>query len=148
MTVKLELIDELRKRANVSYKDAKEALEKANGDIVEALIYLEKQNKVDEGKENSFLNTIKKIIKKGNNTKFIIKKKENTILSLPVTAVVIITVVAPYITVAGIIVAILTGHKIKFQGKNGENMKANDTIDKITDIVDKARTNFTEECEK
>ena len=45
MAVKLELIDELRKRANVSYEDAKDALEKCNGDIVEALIYLEKQNK-------------------------------------------------------------------------------------------------------
>ena len=42
MSVNLELIDELRKRANVSYEDARDALEKCNGDMVEALIYLEK----------------------------------------------------------------------------------------------------------
>ncbi len=148
MTVKLELIDELKRRANVSYEEAREALEKTNGDIVEALIYLEKQNKVNQEKESSFFTIVKKIIKKGNNTKFIIRKGQNTILSLPVTVVVIITVVAPYVTVIGLIVALITGHKIKFQGKNGEDMKVNETIDKVTNIVDKAKESFTENATK
>jgi len=148
MTIKLELIDELKRRANVSYEEARDALEKTNGDMVEALIYLEKQNKVNDEKECSFISTVKKIIKKGNKTKFTIKKGENTILSLPVTAVVIITVVAPYVTVIGLIVALITGHKIKFQGKNGENMKVNETIDKVTNIVDKAKESFSENTTK
>lgn len=45
MSISIEQIDLLRKRANVGYKEAKEALEKCNGDIVEALSYLEEQNK-------------------------------------------------------------------------------------------------------
>lgn len=148
MTVKLELIDELKRRANVSYEEARDALEKTNGDMVEALIYLEKQNKVNQEKESSFFTIVKKIIKKGNRTKFIVRKAETTILSLPVTAVVIITVVAPYVTVIGLIVALLTGYKIKFQGKNGEDMKVNETIDKVTNIVDKAKESFTEDIKK
>lgn len=144
MTIKLELIDELKRRANVSYEEARDALEKTNGDMVEALIYLEKQNKVNEEKESGFFTIVKKIIKKGNKTKFIVKKGQNTILSLPVTAVVIITVIAPYLTVIGLIIALLTGHKIKFQGKNGEDMKVNETIDKVTNIVDKAKESFNE----
>jgi NACalpha-BTF3-like transcription factor len=46
MAVSLELIEILRERANISYEEAKEALEKCNNDVVEALIYLEKQDKI------------------------------------------------------------------------------------------------------
>lgn len=42
----LEQIEKLRERANVSYSEAKDALEGANGDLLEALISLEKQGKV------------------------------------------------------------------------------------------------------
>ncbi len=38
MNVSLEQIDLLRKRANVSYEEAKEVLEKFDGDIIEALV--------------------------------------------------------------------------------------------------------------
>jgi len=46
MSVNLEQIEALRERANVSYGEAKEALEVCDGDLVEALIYLEKNNKI------------------------------------------------------------------------------------------------------
>lgn len=145
MSIDLKLIDELKKRADVSYEDAKEALEKNNGDLVEALIYLEKQNKVKTEPENGFISSVKKIIKKGNRIKFIIKKEESTILSIPLTAGIIITVFAPYVTVIGIILAIFTGHKIRFQSAEGEDMKVNETVDKVTNIVDKVKTNLTSE---
>lgn len=43
---KLEQIEKLRERAKVSYDEAREAYEHANGDLLDALIYLEKQGKV------------------------------------------------------------------------------------------------------
>jgi len=42
----LEKVEKLRERTNVSYAEAKEALEKAGGDLLGALIYLENQGKV------------------------------------------------------------------------------------------------------
>ncbi|MEM1485769.1 ubiquitin [Oscillospiraceae bacterium PP1C4] len=42
----LEQVEKLRDRANVSYDEAKEALKASNDDLLEALIYLEKQGKV------------------------------------------------------------------------------------------------------
>jgi len=141
MNINLEQIDELRKRTNASYGDAKKALEECNGDIVEALIYLEKEKKIKpeetEGVDHlsNFIKAVKKIVKKGNETKFIIRKKDSNVLTLPVTIVVIITVIAPYITVFGLILALLTGHRIKFQGKNGEDMKVNETLDKVSDSL-------------
>ncbi len=43
---KLEQIEKLRERAEVSYQKAKEAYEQADGDLLDALIYLEEQGKV------------------------------------------------------------------------------------------------------
>lgn len=44
--ITLEQVEKLREKANVSYDEAKAALEAANGDMLEALINLEKQGKV------------------------------------------------------------------------------------------------------
>ena len=44
--ITLEMVDKLKERANVSYEDAKAALEVTNGDLLEAMIYLEKQGKI------------------------------------------------------------------------------------------------------
>lgn len=44
--ITLEQVEKLRDRANVSYDEAKAALEIANGDVLEALIQLEKKGSV------------------------------------------------------------------------------------------------------
>ena len=44
--VTLEQVERLRERADVSLEDAKGALEATDGDLLDALIYLEKQGKV------------------------------------------------------------------------------------------------------
>ena len=41
----LEKVDKLRERANVSYEEAKEALEASNWDLLDAMVYLEKHGK-------------------------------------------------------------------------------------------------------
>jgi len=42
----LEQVEKLCAMANISYEEAKAALDVANGDLLEAIIYLEKQGKV------------------------------------------------------------------------------------------------------
>ena len=44
--ITLEQVEKLKERANVSYEDAKEALEATGGDLLDAVIFLEKQGKV------------------------------------------------------------------------------------------------------
>ena len=44
--ITLEQVDKLKERANVSYEDAKAALEITGGDLLEAVIYLEKLGKI------------------------------------------------------------------------------------------------------
>ncbi len=44
----LEKVEKLRQRANVTYEDAKKALEACNWDMLDAMVYLEKLGKVKE----------------------------------------------------------------------------------------------------
>lgn len=115
MTVSLELIEMLRERANVSYEEAKEALEKCNDDVVEALIYLEKQDKIktppkDAPAKSGFWATVKKLIKTCNETKMIISKDGLTIVDLPLTVIILITIIAAPITIIGLAAALFTNH--------------------------------------
>jgi hypothetical protein len=147
MSARLEEIDELRKRANVSYEDAREALERFNGDMIEALIYLEKQNKLKSNQCSSFFDKVKHIVKKGNNTLMTFRKRERIVVSLPVTIAVLITVFAPYITFIGVILALVTGHRIKFEGKEGENdsVRVNNALERVSDMVDSAKKKMAED---
>ena len=43
----LEMVEKLRERAGVTYDDAKAALDASGGDLLEAMILLEKQGKID-----------------------------------------------------------------------------------------------------
>jgi len=47
--VTMEQVERLREKANVSYDEAKAALEASNNDLLDAIIYLEKQGKVKSG---------------------------------------------------------------------------------------------------
>ena len=40
-----EKVDKIRERASVSYEEAREALQHANGDLLDAMVYLEQQGK-------------------------------------------------------------------------------------------------------
>ncbi len=50
----LEKVEKLREKADVSYDEAREALRACDGDILDALVYLEKQGKVNEKKSTSY----------------------------------------------------------------------------------------------
>ncbi len=149
MSINLEQIDELRKRASVSYEDAKNALEQCGGNIIEALVILEKQNKIkpDEipSSESKFFKRVKRLIKKGNETKLVIKKDDTVVLNICVTLAVILTIVASPIVITALILALVTKHKIRIQKKNHENSEVNNIFDKMSLAVNKITTKITEE---
>lgn len=149
MSINLEQIDELRKRANVSYEDAKNALEQSEGNLIEALVYLEKQNKIKPEEipcnGSNFFKKVKKLIKKGNETKLIVKKDDIVVLNICVTLSVILTIVATPFVIAALILALVTNHKIRIQKKNDEDLEVNKIFDKMSIAVNKVTTKITEE---
>ncbi len=94
----LEKIDVIRDRMDVSYKEAKEALEKAGGDPVEALVLLESQfdeepgrlydlkerwTRKIQGKSEEVVGRLKEIMDKGTATKIRLKQGDRTLLEIP-----------------------------------------------------------------
>lgn len=140
MKVTLEQIDSLRQRANVSYEDAKEALEMFEGDIVEALVYLEKEKKVKAKKKSEsraqFVDSLKRIIKKGNNTRFVIKNSKGTVLNIPITLAIIVSILATAFVIIVLLAALLTKHRISIKKNNGESLEVNKVFDKMATVVD------------
>ena len=51
---KLEKVERLRERANVSYEEASKALDEANGDLLDALVILERQGKTKSPEQSTF----------------------------------------------------------------------------------------------
>lgn len=134
MKVTLEQIDELRNRVNVSYEEAKSTLEKNDGDLIKSIIELEKKKgRKNESKGNftSFANRLLSL-------KLSVKNKDGDILiNIPLVLVLITFIMAFWVVLFGLVLAILTSCKIKiYRDKNSinvSNLKRNmkETVDKI-----------------
>jgi len=143
MKITLEQIDFLRERANVSYREAKEALEETGGDIVEALVMLERQNKVSGKKQQSgkssgesgLWDSIKNFFRKMNRIRFVLKNEKSVLINFPLTVALILAIVATPFVVVGILVALFAGYRIQFKTDKGEDMAVNKYFDKMSDSV-------------
>lgn len=159
--ITLEQVDVVRERCNVSYAQAKEALEACNVDVLEAIIYIEqnqkKENENSETKDNEYTfnavsmeelkNLIKGLIEKGNVTRIKIKKDDKEILDIPVNAGIAASVIAitiPPILAAVVIAAIATQITIEVTKEDGSvevinkyvTQVANDVKNKASDLAD------------
>jgi len=91
MEITLEQIELVKDRTGVSYKEAKEALEFANGNVVDAIIYIEDNidascTAKENTKVNEFKNLIKDAVNKGNVNRIKVYKGETVLINLPLTA--------------------------------------------------------------
>ena len=143
MDINLEKIELVKDRTGSTYAEAKEALEKADGSVVDAIIDLEeKMNKnydaVDGGslKDSPVFAKMKEIVDKGNVTKIMIRKGEKTIVNFPVTAGVIGAVLVPWGAILGIVAALGAQCDIGFVDDNGEVIDING---KVVGAYDKAK---------
>lgn len=113
MKITLEQIDLIRKRTNVGYMQAKQALEMSNGDIVEALAYIEQTGGTTRklSSPEGFIDKIKQLIHKGNITKLVISKDAKTIINIPVNLVIVAAIVAIHFVIISMLAALIFGCK-------------------------------------
>ncbi|MBR7088038.1 MAG: DUF4342 domain-containing protein [Mogibacterium sp.] len=143
MDINLEKIELVKDRTGATYAEAKEALEQADGSVVDAIIDIEeKMNKahdaVDGGslKDSPVFAKMKEIVDKGNVTKILIKKGEKTIVNFPLTAGVIGAALVPWGAILGIAAAVGTQCDIVFVDQNGDVIDING---KVVGVYDKAK---------
>ena len=146
MDITLEKVDAVVDRTGVSYKEAKDALEKSDGNVIEAIVYLEQQRKSwgssvsDKGEE--VLDKLKEAIRKGNATKIIIKKDGEIIMNIPVTAGAIGTILSLPMAALGISAAMLSKCTFEIVREDGQIVNVNDVVEKK---VDKVKDTFKNE---
>lgn len=153
MEITLEKIELVKDRTGVSYKEAKEALEAADGSVVDAIIDIEES--IDIKNKSRFMeqsthivDKVKEAIKKGNVAKIIVKKNDEVIMNLPVNVGIVGTVLAPWAAVAGVIAAFGTKCVIELIKDDGEiidiSEMATETFDEVVEkgsvVVDEVKT--------
>ncbi|PHV69390.1 ubiquitin [Sporanaerobium hydrogeniformans] len=133
-TITIEQIDLIMARAHVTYAEAKEALEKSDGDVVEALLYLEKTAKLKSAPqpEPTPSQKVTSFIDKLNATRFILSKKGHTYVNVPLSIALILIICTLYISLITLLIAIVFGVKIQVKGDNDIAEKINSTIDNIS----------------
>ena len=140
MEITLEKIELVKDRTGVSYKEAKEALEQADGSVVDAIIAIEEtidiSSKSSLGEQGSaMIEKIKDAIRKGNISKITIKKDEEVILNLPVNIGLVGTLLFPWAVVASTIAALGTKCTIELLKDNGEVLNLSDKATETFETV-------------
>ena len=117
--VTLEQIDELRKRVNVSYEEAKKTLEKNDGDLIKSIIELEKKKGRKDERKGSFTNAANRLLA----LKLSIKNRDgNTLLNVPLVLVVLTFLMSFWTVIVLLVMALLTSCQINVYRDKGVNM--------------------------
>jgi len=127
------MIDSVVARTNATFQQAKEALEKTNGNVVDAIIYIESAQKsswqeelTDKG--NEIIKKVKEILKKGNVTRITVKKDDEVILNLPITAAAVGAIISAPLALIGLGGALLSKCTVEIQKEDGEVIKVNEMV--------------------
>lgn len=156
--VTLEKVDQVIERTCVTYKEAKEALELADGDVLNAIINIEERQQNDylehceAEKENEcrkeetvedFKKFIKNLIDKGTVSRIKIKKDDNVLADVPVNtgiAAGVIAILLPPVLVVGAVAVVGAKLTIEITKTDGSVEVVNKIIKSTAeDLKDKSR---------
>lgn len=153
MKITLEMVDEVIARTNVSYSVAKSALERCEGDVLEAILEIENLQNLGsrEGQHkqsHQMVDWIKKLIKEGLIRQIIIEKNDKVVLDVPIVAGALAGVLLTKSTVVAIIAAVATGCQIYLVKKDMTRVHLNkvtvDTFESLKNLF-VCETNFCED---
>lgn len=166
-----EKVEKLRERANVSYEDAKQALENSGWDILDAMIYLEKNGKVPKPEQSSYTTQDKKVdidldeekcnssfsdnmkcfgkwladmFEKGNNNSFCVENGRREVFRMPVTLLVVLLIFAFWIVVPLMIAGLFFNIRYQFKGPDvhSVDIDLNKAMDKAADAAENIKNEF------
>lgn len=129
MTEEMEKIDTIRERTGASYREAYQALQDCNGNVIEAIIRIEETGGLGDEEEdtmnqyyvkgNQLVDKVKEIIRRGNVTRIKIRRGEEVLLDFPVTIGVVGALIAPYLVLLGGIATLVSHATIEVE-RNGD----------------------------
>ncbi|MFT8313379.1 MAG: DUF4342 domain-containing protein [Clostridium sp.] len=155
--ITLEKIDIIRERTGVSYTEAKAALEATDGNVVDALIYIEKNAKTTKEQiytsKEEFVEWMKEIIRKGNVTRIVVKKDEKILVDIPVNAGVAagvaIMAALPALLAVIFLTAVITKVTVEITKEDGSvevvNKIIKDAVSNVKDKAEEVKDKFTKD---
>lgn len=145
--ITLEKVDQVKARTGVTYAEAKKALENSGANVLEAIILLEKNEKLESEEEtqniNEFKEWLRELVQKGNISRIKIKKDDTVLVDMPVNAGIAATVIAiviPPILAFLVIAAVATKITIEITKVDGSVEVVNKYISKVADEVKEKST--------
>ena len=123
MNITLEAVEKVMELTGVEYKTAKEALEKTDGNVDEAVKLIQPDTR-DIGEDiKNLMDKLKKTVEEGNVDRIQIKKDDEIVLSVPVNIGIIGGILglaaAPWALIAGSVAAFGLGCKLIVVKKDG-----------------------------
>lgn len=145
--VTLEKIDQVVERTGVSFEIAREALNACEGDVIDAIIYIEKNHSEKQKHINSsdILDTLKEYIRKGNVSRIIVENEGEIILNIPVTFGAVGIILAPVIAIIGVGAAAFKKIVVKVIDSEGNVINLNEITAEKFGKIKKMGEEVTEE---
>ena len=124
--ITLDKIDIIRERTGVTYREAKEVLERSNGSVLEALIELDEKKNTNWTEEFSVrsgdvIDKVKGLLYEGNVNKISVKSEGRTLVEIPVTFGAIGAMILPHLAVLGVLVAMFKRCTIEVVRNDGSS---------------------------
>ena len=162
-----EMIKKLMEKAYVTNEEAQEVLEKCNWDLLDAIIYLERNGKVENNETTTIIEVkeeeqkkedyskkkdesyggiifkcLGKIISKGNKNYFEIKKDNEKPIRISLTISIILLILFMPPTVVLLIIGLFCGYKYSVGGPNMNCDGVNDVFEKVSESADTIKKDF------
>ncbi|MBR5111573.1 MAG: DUF4342 domain-containing protein [Clostridia bacterium] len=151
-----EMVENLRTKANVTYEEAKTALEASDWDMLDALVLLESEGKVNQtipefttkektdetrssarskevkGSLSKLRAWIRKMIALGNKNQFVINRKGSELVAMPITVMALLMVLVWPFSLIVLCLGLFLGTRYSFRGPD-INIAVNDFVNKAQD---------------
>ena len=156
MDISLEKVDAIKDRTGVTYKEAKVALERCNGDVLDAIIYIEEQNikTTETTTENNHSETmeefnawLKDLVAKGNISRIKVSKDDKKIVDVPVNAGIaagVIAIIIPPILAFVVVAAVVTQVTIEITKTDGSVEVINKYISNAVNMAKEKANDISE----
>jgi len=118
MNITLETVDEVRQRSGVSYREAVEALDKAEGNVVDALVHLEEK----QGNSSAVKEGMRRVYQTLQEMRMQFTLKDGSVIDIPVSWGAIGALLFPKWTAWGIMGMMLSQGAIQVKKSDGKSV--------------------------
>lgn len=172
-----EKVEKIREKTGVSYEDAKTALEVNNYDLLDAIVYLERQGKVRAPEANVYTTTsqgpsnemaqaqaayeqsckkktfgdhmddffrwVGKWIKKGCERNFIVERKGERVMRMPILVFLLLVIFAFWVMIPLLVIGMFCDFRYHFEGTEQVVQDINHACDKVSETCQSVKEDIT-----